>query len=110
MAWWVISLQLRDDVKNYSFWSTCFAAPAKWWSSAQLYIFLRAELPKFNLFDKLEQSSKTRSRAVPNTPLTTHHTCQSSSTPPPKDLPSKYLTKAKFAWKFYNKAPIRQYL
>jgi hypothetical protein len=42
MAWWVISLQLRDDVENYSFWSTCFAAPAKWWSSAQLYIFFES--------------------------------------------------------------------
>jgi hypothetical protein len=40
MAWWVISLQLRDDVENYSFWSTCFAAPAKRWSLTQLYIFL----------------------------------------------------------------------
>jgi hypothetical protein len=71
MAWWVISLQLCDDVENYSFWSTYFAAPAKQWSSAQLYIFFRAELPEFDLFGKhsVEQSSKTRSRAVPNTPL-----------------------------------------
>jgi hypothetical protein len=74
MAWWVISLQLCDDVENYYFWSTYFAAPAKRWSSAQLYIFLRAELPEFNLFDKhsVERSSKTRSRAVTNTPLVNH--------------------------------------
>jgi hypothetical protein len=34
--------------------------------------FLRAELPEFDLFGKhsMEQSSKTRSRAVPNTPYT----------------------------------------